>query len=291
MKAGWRLARLIRKSVSKSRGIFYYPLISGIVSVAVFAVSFISLFITISFNFSSATVAIYAGGFVLAYIITGFLSTLILLSMLMAYRAYNSGTPISLREAFGKAWSYRKQAMEWALFYTLLVMILRIIESRFRGIGQIVVGAIGSMMIAIATFFAIPSILDNRSGPIRAVKESVATITKNFGQTFGGVAYVDLYTLIFTLSGLLLLFGGIFLIPVTLLLIPVVIIVAGVLFMILGVVLNYTYMNVLKLVLFDYLNGKGLPEGFSEDDIRSAIKRKRPRSMFGVIPSDDQGNF
>ncbi|MCW6170796.1 MAG: DUF6159 family protein [Thermoplasmatales archaeon] len=291
MKAGWRLARQVRESVSRSKSLFYYPLISGIVAIAVFAFTFVSLFISFPLNFTvGGSVEIYILSLLVAYIVVGFVSTLILLAMLIAYRANNSGSPVSLREAFGRAWAYRLQALEWALFYTMLVVILRIIESRLRGIAQLVIGAVGSMMIAIATFFAIPSILDNKSGPIKAVKESVSTITRNFGTTFGGVAYVDLYTLIFTLGGFALLLLGIFLISVALpVFILVALIIAGIALMAFGVVLNYTYMNVLKLVLFDYINGKGLPEGFNEDDIKSAIKRKKSRTMFNL--SSGQSEF
>jgi hypothetical protein len=291
MKAGWRLARQVRESVSRNKNVLYYPLVSGIIAVAVFAFTFVSLFISIPLNFStSSSVAIYVLSLLAAYIIVGFVSTLILLAMLIAYRAHNSGNPISMREAFGRAWAYRLQALEWALFYTMLVVILRIIESRFRGIAQIVIGAVGLIMIAIATFFAIPSILDNKSGPIKAVKESVSTIKTNFGATFGGVAYVDLYTMIFTLGGFALLLIGILLLAAALpIFIVVPLIIAGIVLIAFGVVLNYTYMNVLKLVLYDYLNGKGLPEGFNEDDLKSAIKRKKSRSMFNL--SSGQSEF
>lgn len=292
LKAGWRLARLVRKSVSKDRGVFLYPILSGIISVGVFAFTFASLYVTIPLNFSGNSIFIYIGALLLAYIAVGFLSTIILLAMLIAYRAHNSGNPVSLRTALGTAWSYRKQALEWAIFYTLLMVLLRIIESRFRGIGQFVIGAIGSMMIAIATFFAIPSILDNRSGPIDAVKNSVATIKNHFGQTFGGVAYVDLYTLIFTLSGVFAFIGGFLLISAA---IPVfvlaILIIAGIMLIVLGVILNYTYLNIVKLVLFDYVNGKGLPEGINEDDVKSAIKRKKSSSRYGKDTSSQQDNF
>jgi hypothetical protein len=34
-------------------------------------------------------------------------------------------------------------------------------------------------------------------------------------------------------------------------------------------------MNVFKMILFDYLNGKGLPEGFDEATIRASFKKSR----------------
>ncbi len=32
MRAGWRLAKTVRRSVARDRGIFYYPIISGILN-------------------------------------------------------------------------------------------------------------------------------------------------------------------------------------------------------------------------------------------------------------------
>lgn len=276
LKAGWRLARSVRKSVSKEKSIYVYPIVSGIVSLGIFVFTLISLFIAVPTTNPNADF-IYFLGLFLAYVIVWFFSTIIVLSMLISYRAFNSGSPISFRNALGKAWSYRRFALEWGLFYGILIMILRVIESRVRGIGGIVIGVMGSLIITAATFFAIPAILDYRVGPIKAVERSVSTIRKNFGQTFGGVAYIDLYTLVFSLSGFALFILGIVLIGSLLppILVPV-LIAGGAVLIIVGLVLNFTYMNVLKLVLFDYTNGKGLPEGFDENEINMAIKRRGP---------------
>ncbi|MHB1708864.1 MAG: DUF6159 family protein [Thermoplasmataceae archaeon] len=274
MKAGWRLAKQVRHSVSKDRTLYLFPILSGLVGVFLFAMTFLALFISFPVG-SSGSDYLYLLGFILAYIIVGFFSTYFLMSMLIAYRAYAGGNSISFRSAMSQGWEFKTQILEWAVFYTILVMILRVIESRFRGIVQLLVATAGSLMIAMATFFAVPAILNNKVGPIKAVEESVSTIKKNFGPTFGGVAYVDLYTLIFTLGGFLIILLFIFLSSsVASLLIMISGIAAGLIIMAFGLILNYTYLNVLKLVLFDYVNGKGLPEGFNEVDIKNAIRRK-----------------
>ena len=279
MKSGWRLARSVRKSVSRDRGIYTYPIISGLVSVIVFVSTIIALFISVPSG-SPYLYLIYFIALFIAYVVVWFLSTLVVLSMLIAYRAFNSGSPVSIRAAFGEAWTYRRVAFEWGLFYGVLMMILRIIESRIRGIGGIILGAIGAFIISAATFFAVPAILDYRSGPIKAVEQSVSVIRRNFGQTFGGVAYIDLYTLIFALSGFGLFILGIVLMGSSIgIIAPLVLIAAGVILLIVALILNFTYMNILKLVLFDYANGKGLPEGFDEQEINKAIKRRGSGGM------------
>ncbi len=289
MKAGWRLAKQVRHSVSKDRTLYLFPILSGFVGVLLFAMTFLAILLAFPLG-SSGSDYFYLAGFILTYVLVGFFSTYFLMSMLIAYRAYSGGNPVSFRSAMSQAWGFKTQILEWAVFYTILVMILRVIESRFRGIVQLLVATAGSLLIAIATFFAVPAILNNKVGPIKAVEESVSTIKKNFGSTFGGVAYVDLYTLIFTLGGFLIILLSIFLLSVfASLLIMISGIAAGLVIMAFGLILNYTYLNVLKLVLFDYVNGKGLPEGFNEGDIRNAIRKRGAGSSLNS--SQGNGNF
>ncbi|MCL5990109.1 MAG: hypothetical protein M1166_07255 [Candidatus Thermoplasmatota archaeon] len=59
--------------MSRSIKTLYYPLISGIVAIDVFAFTFVSLFISISLNFSaSSSVAIYVFSLLAASIFVGF---------------------------------------------------------------------------------------------------------------------------------------------------------------------------------------------------------------------------
>ena len=281
MEADWRLAKTVRKSVARDRGIFLYPLLSGMVSAAVFILIFVSLSVAIPVTSGGDSLLFYIGSLFLAYILIAFFSTYILLSMLIAYRAFNSGNPLTIRNSMRKAWEYRLQALAWSVFYSVLIMILRIIESRIRGIGGMIMGCMGSFMITIATFFAIPAILDNRSGPIKAVEQSFSTIRNNFGETFGGVAYVDLYTMAFTLIGVVLFILGLLVLSSMLpLIVLAVIVIVGLILMTLGLILNFTHMNVLKPVLFDYINGKGLPQGFDEADVTSSPQLKHRSFLF-----------
>ncbi|SIM34544.1 DUF6159 family protein [Cuniculiplasma divulgatum] len=284
MKAGWRLAKSVRKSVSGHKGLVTYPLLSGITAIIIFIATFLSLFFTIPLDSgaNSSVLLIYIGSFILAYILIGFLATVILLSMMIAYRSILKGDNRGIRESLNKGFTYKKEAIEWAIFYSILVMIMRMIESRFRGFSQIIIGAVGSFIISISTFFAVPAILDYKCGPIEAVKHSVETITRNFGQTFGGIAYIDLYTLAIVLLGFLIFIFGLILGISTLTVVGfAAMLSAGIIIMAIGLILNFTYSNIFKLVIFDYANGKGLPPEFNESDIKIATRQKKSR--FGGI--------
>ena len=277
LRAGWRLAKEVRQSVSKDKSMYIFPIASGLLGVFIFLFTMFMIFFAFPGSVSNSIDVLFIIAFFVASVVVMFTTTYFLLAMLIAYRSFNAGNPISFRTALSRTWEYKKYALEWAIFYTIIVSIIRAIESRIRGIAGILIGVIGSLTITIATFFAVPAILEEKVGPIKAIESSIHTIRRNFGMTFGGVAYVDLYTLIFILLGFFLIIGAIFImgslaLPLILLLL---IFAVGVILIVFGLILKFTYMNVLKLILYDYFNGKGLPEGFDETTINTAMKKKR----------------
>ncbi|MGP6239776.1 DUF6159 family protein [Cuniculiplasma sp. SKW4] len=287
MRAGWRLAKSVRKSVSRDRGAYLYPIISGIVGVGIMIFTFLAIFVTIPFNFSNGNYVIYIGAFLIAYIFVSFLSLIFLIGMLIGYRSVLDGQPMTIRESLSKAWEYKKQAFEWAVFYFIVTMIIRAIERRFRGIATILIAAVASYAIAIATFFAIPVIMRNKTGPIETIKESTGFITRNFGRTFGGIIYVDLYTLAFTLGGLIIIILGLlFLFPILPLMLTIAVIAVGVVLIVAGMIFNFTYMNIYKYILYEYMNGAKLPPEISEGDIKASIRRKRGRKYQNMESQD-----
>ena len=277
LRAGWRLAKEVRQSVSKDKSMYIFPIASGLLGVFIFLFTMSMVFFGFSTTVSNSIDITFILAFFIASIVVMFTTTYFLLAMLIAYRSFNSGSPISFRTALSKTWEYKKYALEWAIFYTIIVTIIRAIESRIRGIAGMLIGVIGALTITIATFFAVPAILEEKVGPIKAIESSIHTIRRNFGMTFGGVAYVDLYTLIFILLGFFLIIGSIFIMgSLALPLVFILLILAvGIILIVFGLILKFTYMNVLKFILYDYFNGKGLPQGFDETTINTAMKRKR----------------
>ena len=291
MRAGWRLARSVRKSVSKDREAYFYPILSGVVGVVIMTATFIALYLAVPFNFSNGNYVIYIVGFLIAYVVVSFLSIVFLMGMLIGYRSVLDGNPVSMRKSLSKAWEYKKQALEWAIFYFIVTMIIRMIERRFRGIATVLIAAVASYAIAIATFFAIPVILKNRTGPVETIKESTSFIARNFGRTFGGIIYVDLYTLVFTLGGIIILIlDFMFLFHVFSLILVLSVASAGIIMVVAGFILNFTYTNIFKYVLYDYMNGGKLPSEISEDDVEKSIRRKSGKKYSNMESQDFPSN-
>lgn len=277
LRNGWKLGSATRKLIFGDKGLLVYPIIGGIVTLLLALALFVPLVLTIS---SASNIFIFA-----ILILFGFLSTFIsmyfLVALLLAFRQYSkTGKKMAMADALSQASQYWIQILEWAVFYTIIITILRVIESRLQGIGGFLISVIGSMALSLATIFVVPSIIDNRTGPIKSIESSVKMITKNFGATFGGIIYSDLYALMFTLPGILLFFAGIVIAFASF--IPgIVLSIVGVALAVFGIMLNYVTSNTFIFILYEYVNTGKLPKGFTKEMMDNAIRKKKGRKLAG----------
>ena len=280
MKKGWALARATRKLVFGDRDLLIYPVLSAIIGfvefLAIFGSLVLSLFSSGAATNSPAVNAAFIVELVIYYFVVTFTSTYFLMAMMIAFKSYVRGKRIGMGEAMSQTAQYTKLIVQWALFYTFVIMLIRLLESRFRGLGRLVIGAIASMALALATFFAVQIILDKKLGPVGAVKESTKFIVAKFGSTFGGIAYTDLYTLGIILAGAAVMFLGLLLLAVS----GVaggVLLAVGFIMLVVGMVVNFVLVNIYKLILYEYSNGVALPKGIDKDLVDNSIRKTAAR--------------
>lgn len=277
VKQGWALGKQVRKLVFSDHDLVLYPILSAVMVFAEMTAIFLSFFIFTGFSVNANGIG-YIISLFLFYLISTFTSTYILMALLLAFRAYASGHKISMGDAFSQTRQYAKLILEWAIFFSIVLLIVRLIEQRLGAIGRLIFGLAAGIAIGIATVFVVPVIMDNRVGPIKAIKLSAEFFVRNFGKTFGGFIYSDLYNLMFIASGIVLIIVGAFAAGISIVL-GMAVIVFGFILLVFGIMMNFLTLNVFKLMLYDYVNGKGLPSGISEDLMRNAVKKGR-RGMF-----------
>lgn len=271
MKAGWALGKVTREIVFNDKELLIYPVIAmlaGFVEFLALIAGFFFVYITGNNAYFNIPVLF------VFYVLTTFTTTYITMAMLIGFRSYTSGKKIGMGEAFAQTAPYTKLIFEWALFYGVIITIIKVIESRLRGIVQLLFGAIISLALSIALFFVVPVILDEKVGPIQAMKLSEQTIIKNFGKAFGGVAYSELYSLIFILAGVALILLGAVALTVSFIL-GAIILCLGFVGAMFGAILGSTLSSIFRLVLYDYIKTGKLPQGYSKDMINAAIRTKR----------------
>ncbi|MGI0100440.1 MAG: hypothetical protein ACREBH_01835 [Candidatus Micrarchaeaceae archaeon] len=307
IKNGFRVANATRKIVFKDKGLFIYPVTSAVVGI-VAAILIIAVLIgfyligIISGSGATVIISIIIMLFVL-YFAVFFISTYFTMAMLIAFREFANGKRISMGEALGRTSQYSMLIVKWALFYTIIATIINIIEgiisaalSRYGIGGRIISGIItggANIALAAAVAFALPVILDEKKGPIDTIKASTSFIMKNFGDTFGGLVFTEVISIVALLIGLALIFIGII---SGIAVISIILAVLGFLVIIAGVLLRYVLFNCFKLIVYDYKTRKTLPKGFDAKLIDGSIKRKRkPQGGSGINPvgffgTGQQGN-
>ncbi len=263
--SGWKLGSALRKLIFKDKRLLVFPAVAGLVIIFETIAIFTSMFI-----FGNGGSLDFILGLLVYYVVVYFTSSYILVAMLMAFRSFGAETPVGFSEAFSKASGYVVEIFEWAVFESIVTMIIRVIEQRLGYIGSAIFGLAASMAISVATAFAIPVIVDKKTGPVATLKESTNFIVKNFGTTFGGLIYSEMYSLIFIVAGIVVLLAGIFALGAYAAL-GTVMAVAGIVLMVFGVMVGYLVSNVYRFVLYDYMNGGKLPDGISDDIVKASV--------------------
>ncbi len=278
IRKGWEMGKAVRRIVMRDKSLMFYPIVAVILSIIsfliIFGIGLISAFIISDSNISNFSFyAIVIFSIFIAYISIEFVFIYVNIALLIAFKNFIKNKKIRMWDSFKVAKKYKKNILKWAIFYSILIMILNVIESRFGGVAQIIIGFIGSFAISVATFFVVPVILEKNIGPISAIKESINIIYHKFGQTFGGIAFIDLYSFIFVIIGIAIIFGSLILLGSIFVMLLISIII-GSIFLIYGLIYGATLRNIFKLIIYDYANGKQLPKEINEQTLLNSIIKK-----------------
>lgn len=122
-------------------------------------------------------VVVFAFYFVNFVVITFFNAALVA----CAISKFNGGDA-SVGTGLRVAASRMPQILAWSAVAATVGMVLNAIQERAGVVGKIVVGLIG-MAWTIATFFVVPVLVTERTGPIAAVKRSVDILKKTWGES------------------------------------------------------------------------------------------------------------
>jgi hypothetical protein len=313
IKNGLNVANATRKLIMHDKELFMYPVLAALFSlvaaVLILGAGF-GLYLVAHFAVMShaASIALLIITIIVLYFVVFFISTYFTMAMLIAFRSFAKGKRIGMGASLDATAPYTKLILEWSVFYTIIATIIHIIEgairalfARFGFIGNIISGLItggANLALAAAVAFALPVILDEKEGPVDTIKASTTFIMKNFGDTFGGLVFAEIFQIVLTLIGIGVIALGVLVIlgSPALLLLSIILFVVGILLIIVGVLFRYVLFNCFKLIVYDYKTRKTLPKGFDAKLIDSSIKRKKQQGKgSGVSPvgffGQQQGNI
>ncbi len=297
LRNGWRLSSQVRKKIFSDKALLYYSILSAII-IIVEASAIFGSFISINIGTLSSTSSSSSSGFsnaqtgelivllFLFYVVSSFTSAYMLMALYIAFKSYSNGVKIGIGQALSQASSYVGVLLEWAVFYSIVIMLIRMLEARFRGVAGALFGFLASATLSIGLMFAFPVIYEQKTGPVTAMKLSAKTFISHFGSSVGGIAYSDLYGIMIILLGVVIfiaMIGVAAVVPSISLGAVLAGVAALIIFIVAGAVIASTTSSVFRLVLYDYASGRGLPDWLDENLVKNALVAKRGSSRGGSM--------
>lgn len=208
LSRSWSLVKASASVLRSDKELLVFPLVSSIVALVV-AASFVLPIFGLGLmqewvGEDGVDLAAYVFAFffyLVQYFVIFFFNTALVGAALIRLEG---GDP-TVRDGLRIAWQRKGAILGYAAIAATVGMILRAIEERVGFIGRIIVGLLGTAW-TVATFLTVPILVAKDVGPVDAVKESVATLRRTWGENIIGQGGMGLA---FGLLFMLVLFAGI----------------------------------------------------------------------------------
>lgn len=182
------------------------------------------------------------------------------------------GAP-TLQDGIGAAMDRLPQIAGWALVAASVGLILKAIESRSEKVGQIVAAVLG-MAWSVTTFFVVPILVVEKTGPIDAVKRSVSIMGKTWGESLSANFGIGFITFIGMVLGMIPVFCGGFLMASGMTALGIVLIGLGIVLLLLTTLVSSALNSILLAALYIYAEEGRAPGGFDSNRISGAFATK-----------------
>ncbi|PWW01701.1 hypothetical protein DFR52_102364 [Hoeflea marina] len=165
------------------------------------------------------------------------------------------------------------QIFAWALLTSTVGFVLSQIENRSRGLMRFLVGLFGAGW-AVATYFAVPVLVSERTGPIDAVRGSLLVIRHAWGESMISVVGLSVINSIGATAVAVIAIAGVFRFESSPPSAIALWIIAGASMVLLALV-SSTLNTILRAALYAYAVDHNMPDDFDADLIRNAFSAER----------------
>lgn len=280
----WMLTKLTFRVIADDKHLLAFPLLGGVASVALVAalvVPTVVLGLVASGSNPSALGTVEIVALVLTYFGLAFIATFFNVCVVHSTKTRFDGGEARFTDSLRFAAAKVPLIAGWSAVAATVGLVLRALEQaadRSGGAGQMVVGVVTSlvgMAWSVVTLFVVPGMVYRGLGPIEALKSSVATLRRTWGESLvrhfglGAVQFVLLALGAGVAYGLFTLLGGLGT--------PVLLAIGGLVAVYaLAVILVFNVAHsVFGTALYAYANQRPLPAGFDEATLRGAFRPRR----------------
>lgn len=172
LSASWAL-------LVEDKQMFWLPIISAVSSLIAAVVLFVpGYFLGRQFH-STQHVGFYVGGALASFgasVVAIYFQAALTTA---AYARAEGGTP-TVGSALAATWQVKGEVLSWAVVTTTVGLAIRALEERLGWLGKLL-GVLGGLAWAVATFLVVPVVVAEGLGPVEAVKRSAQLLRDTWG--------------------------------------------------------------------------------------------------------------
>jgi hypothetical protein len=252
--------QLLRASLAlfrENRRMLWLPVLSGVLTALTFLVvtGLVGIPLLWSHGHAAWDVLVVFPGLVAANFVAVFFNV----ALVFAANEQIEGREVDVARAMHLAWQRRRVVFTWALVSATVGMLIQAVEQRLGILGR-VLGVLGGLAWAVATFMVIPVLAFEDLGPLGALKESSHLLRTTFGSIARGALRFGLLFGAWLLLALAVVVVGVVLAGSGAVVPGVVVAVAGVV----GIFVVSMYVAAagmyMRTILYRYATGKPLPD-------------------------------
>lgn len=278
----WEITKLSFSVIKKDKELLLFPLLAGIFSIIFFLTMLFPSIIT-SFMKGTGTGSYGIMEYLLIFITylgLAFIATFFNVCVIYTTKIRFDGGNATFWESINFARSKIKLILAWSVIAATVGLILRLIDNiaeRSGESGRLVLNILTSilgMMWSIITIFVVPAMVYNNLGPVDAIKKSVGTLKRTWGESLISYFGLGLIQFLFFLLGIIATFILLFVLA-GLGSIGIIITVVIALLYFLGVILVFNVANtIFNTALYVYADTGKIPEGYSKETMQNAFRPK-----------------
>jgi hypothetical protein len=281
LRTGWHAAGACWDVLKRDKTLVVFPLLSGLcclvvlasfaLPLAVIKPPFLAAFLDdradphqVPIWFWAVLFAFYFANYFVIY----FFNAALLICAMSHFRR----EPISASEGLQLAAYRLPQLAAWALVSATVGLILKVLENAHEKVGAIASALLGASW-TVVTYFAVPVLVVEGVGPLKAIERSWQVLKRTWGESIGGHAGVGWALLPFYLIGLLVVLLGALAMTKSVAL-GVVLLVGAVVYMLILGLVDATLKGILLGALYLYATAGEIPAEFDRDVLAGSFTAK-----------------
>jgi len=282
ISTGWQLTKQSFQVLRLDKELLVFPLLSGIACGLVLATFALPMFAS---GFLEAMAKDNAGGeqatkvlgyvILFAYYVVNYFVIIFFNSALVACAIirFKGGNP-TLKDGLSAAAARFPQILGWAIVAATVGLMLRAIESRSEAVGRIVAGLIGMAWTAV-TYFVVPVIVIEKTGPLAAIKRSTAVLKKTWGEALTANFGIGVITFFVSLLAFVPIVLGVLAFMAENAVLGIIGIACGVVLLLLISLVSSALHAIIVGALYLYAAEGKVPEQFDDQLLRDAFAKKK----------------